>query len=159
MTNLYYYSLFFALLAISNGKWLRANDDNNNIRSISTGSMLGKCRGYCRRSINITADPLQVIASHEPNYEQLEYPPKQRLYPFSSVQWQELIALIDLDKFKALDDHIECSSECYADWAQSIQIDWTDGSKQITFNGGTVPGFEALVEKLNQMREEYIASP
>jgi hypothetical protein len=74
MKNLYYYSLFFALVTISNGKWLRKND-NNNIRSISTGSMLGKCRGYCRRSINITSIPLQVIASNEPNYEQIEYPP------------------------------------------------------------------------------------
>jgi hypothetical protein len=117
--------------------------------------MLGKCRGYCRRSINITSIPLQVIASNEPNYEQIEYPPLQCLYPFSSAQWQELVTLIDSDKFTSLDDHIECSSECLADWVQWIQIDWINESKKITFNGGTVPGFETLVDKLNQMREQY----
>ena len=155
MKNLYFYPLFFTLLAISNGKWLSAND-NNDIHSISTGSMLGKCRGYCRRSINITSDPLQVIALNEPNYEQIEYPPTQRLYPFSLTEWQELVNLVDSKTFKSLDDHIECTSECYADWRQSIEIDWTDGtSKQITYNGGTDPGFEALVDKLNQMKEQY----
>jgi hypothetical protein len=59
MKILYSYSLFFALLTISNGKWLKTND-NHDIRSISAGSMVGKCRDYCRRSINITSIPLQV---------------------------------------------------------------------------------------------------
>ena len=154
MKNLYSYSLIFALLAISNGKWLTTND-NNEIQSISGGSMLGKCRGYCRRSINITSIPLQVIALKEPNYEQIEYPPVQRLYPFSSTEWQELVTLIDSEKFQSLADHIECTSECYADWVQWIQIDWINESKQITFNGQTVPGFESLVDKLNQMQEQY----
>jgi len=92
---------------------------------------------------------------NEPNYEETVYPPIQRLYPFSSVEWQELVTLVDLEKFKSLDNHIECSSECLTDWVQWIQIDWINESKKITFNGGTVPGFETLVDKLNQMREQY----
>lgn len=149
------YSLFFALLALSNGKWLRSIDSND-IRSISAGNMLGKCRGYCRRSINMTVDPLQIIAMNEPNYEQLDYPPTQRQFPFSLVEWQQILSLIDSERFQALNDQIECSSECYADWVQWIQIDWIDNSsKQITFHGTTVPGFEMLVEKLNQMKEQY----
>jgi hypothetical protein len=105
MKNLYYYSLFFGLLTISNGNWLGGND-NNNIRSISTSSMLGKCRGYFRRSINITSIPLQAVASNEPNYEQIEYSPSQCLYSFSSSQYWELVILVDSAKFKSLDDHV-----------------------------------------------------
>ncbi len=62
-------------------------------------------------------------------------------YPFSSIEWQELVTLVDSDKFKSLDDHIECSSECYIDWTQWIQIDWINENKLITFNGRTVPDF------------------
>lgn len=154
MKSLLSYSLFFILLVIANGKWLRSND-NNDIRSISMGSMFGKCRGYCRRSINITVDPLQIATLNEPNYEQLEYPPKQRFFPFSPTEWQQIVSLIDSEKFQTLDDLIECSSECYADWVQWIQIDWIHVSKQITFHGRTVAGFEALVDKLNQLKEQY----
>jgi hypothetical protein len=49
--------------------------------------MLGKCRGYFRRSINITSIPLQTVASNEPNYEQIEYSSSQCLYSFSSSQY------------------------------------------------------------------------
>lgn len=154
MKSLLSFPLFLTLLVLTNGKWLKSID-NNDIRSISAGNMLGKCRGYCRRSINITVDPLEIVALKEPNYEQLEYPPTQQQFPFSLTEWQQILSLIDSEKFQALNDQIECSSECYADWVQWIQIDWTDSSKQITFNGGTVPGFESLVEKLNQMKEQY----
>jgi hypothetical protein len=47
--------------------------------------------------------------------------------------------------------------DCADGGAEWIQVDWIDESKRVTFeNGRMVEGIEKLIEKLRQMREEYL---
>ena len=131
--------------------------DEKNLQSISTGTSFGMCRAYCRQSINITPNPLQIIASQDPNFPEEAFPPVRRQYPLSANQWQELTSVLNLESFGALDDTIGCP-DCADGGAEWIEIKWTCGAKRVTFeNGRAVKGIEALIEKLRQMRQEYLS--
>lgn len=129
--------------------------DSSNIRSISSGTSFGFCRSYCQQSINITFNPLQLIAMKQPNFPQAAYPLVQQQHPFSSAQWQELISVLNMQTFSALGDRIGCP-DCADGGAEWIEIDSTNGVKRVTFeNGQSVKGIESLIEKLRQLRNQY----
>ncbi|CAF1216145.1 unnamed protein product [Adineta ricciae] len=162
MKNLYYYSLTLALLTIINGRSLQENNNNNYIRSISRGSNALLCYGYCLYSMNITSSPPQIIVSKKSFTNVMKnlpfmdgYPPLEKIYPFSSNEWNELVSLFDSDKFKSLDDHVTDSYGGVTDWSEWIQIDWTNTSKKITFNILTIPGFESFINKLNEISNQH----
>lgn len=90
--------------------------DLNNLQSISSGTSFGMCRGYCQQSINITINPLQITTKREPNFPQSAFPSVQKTSPFSSGQWQELSAVLNLKAFSMLGATIGC-----ADWIQSLK--------------------------------------
>jgi hypothetical protein len=114
------------------------------------------CRGYCQQSINITSNPFQLIASKEPNFVQNGFPVLQRQFSFSSNEWEQLVSLLNSKIFTALDDTIGCPG-CADGGIEWIQIDWINGTKRVTFESGrAIKGIEGLIEKLQQMREEYL---
>ncbi|CAF1253394.1 unnamed protein product [Rotaria sordida] len=130
--------------------------DTKNVRSISSGLSFGMCRGYCQRSINITSNPIKLIASKEPNFDQTLFPPVKQEFPFSTNQYEELISLVDLNSFTTLLDTYGCPG-CADGGIEWIQVDWTDGTKRVTFESRRlVKGIEGLVVKLREMREEYV---
>jgi hypothetical protein len=144
------YVLIVSLLKVAYGEF-----ETSDIRSISSGLSFGRCGGYCQHSINATLNPGQLIASKQANYAQELYPPVQRQYPFSSNQWEQLVSLVNSKVFTQLDDTIGCPG-CADGGIEWIQVDWTDGTKRVTFEyGRAIKGIENLIEKLRQMREEY----
>ncbi|CAF2713265.1 unnamed protein product [Rotaria sp. Silwood2] len=127
----------------------------NKILSISDGLSFGFCRSYCRRSINITSSPNQLVALKEPNFPQDTYPPMEKIFPFSLNEWTELIQLIDTESFLSLDDRIGCP-DCADGGAEWIEIHWTGKTKRVTFeNGALIKGFEGLVIQLRDIRNKY----
>jgi hypothetical protein len=152
MKRLYLCILFVVLLTIINGK----GNPNKKIISVSSGTSFGMCLGYCRRSINITSKPYELTALKEPNYAQDEYPIVKKTNPFSSNEWKDLIKLINLKAFKALNEQIGCP-DCADGGAEWIQINWSNNNKRVTFeNGKALEGFEGLVDQLRKLREQYI---
>ena len=130
--------------------------DLKNLRSVSTGTSFGMCRGYCQQSINITINPLQITTKKEPNFPQSSFPSVQKTYPFTSGQWQGLSDVLNLKAFDVLGDTIGCP-DCADGGAEWIEIDSTDGVKRVTFeNGQDVKGIEAMIEKLRQLRNQYL---
>ncbi|CAF3146353.1 unnamed protein product [Rotaria sp. Silwood2] len=131
--------------------------ERKDVRSIASGTSFGMCAGYCQQSINVTSNPLQVVALKRPNFDQESYPPVQRSFSFSANQWEQLISRLNLKTFLALDNTIGCP-DCADGGAEWIQVDWTDGTKHVTFDyGRTVKGIEELMKQLRQMREEYVS--
>ena len=127
------------------------------IRSISSGSSFGMCRGYCQQAINVTSSPTQLVASKRSNNDQVAYPSVRKQFPYSSTQWKNLLALVNLSKFQALSDTVGCP-DCADGGAEWIQMNWANGSKRVTFEfGKTLKGNEKLVGKLREIREEYLA--
>ncbi|CAF1247559.1 unnamed protein product [Rotaria sp. Silwood1] len=150
MQGLWQYLLIVATFAVAYGK-LEIKD----VRSISSGISFGMCRGYCQQWINVTSNPLQIVAAKQANSVQKPYPPIRQPFPFSSNQWEELISLLHVNVFEALGSTIGCP-DCADGGAEWIQVNWTEGSKRITFeNGRAIKGIEGLIEKLRQMRQEY----
>lgn len=125
------------------------------ITSISSGTSFGMCLGYCRRSINITSNPSQLIGLKEPNYPQDAYPPVSKKYPYSSNEWEQLISLVDSNSFLSLDNVIGCP-DCADGGAEWIEINWKDTNKRVTFEyGQLIKGFEGLISQLRQLRKQY----
>ncbi|CAF1064272.1 unnamed protein product [Rotaria sp. Silwood1] len=134
-------------------KLIHKNDD---IRSISSGTSFGECLGYCHRSIYITNIPPQLITLKEPNGNQIKYPTIRRRFRFNSIQWRKLIALVDVRKFRRLNDRIGCP-DCADGGAEWIQINWSNKSKRVTFEyGKLVNGIEKLINYLRVLRNQYL---
>lgn len=144
--------LLVSVLILSYGQ-LTASE--NQILSISDGFSFGFCRGYCRRSINITLISNELVALKEPNYEQEAFPPVTKTYPFSTSAWQELISSVSATDFQSLDDRIGCP-DCADGGAEWIEVNWTDKTKRVTFeNGESIKGFDGLVAQLRDLRNKY----
>ena len=145
------------LLLVALIAFVDAQLEIKNVRSISSGTSFGKCRGYCQQSINLTSLPSQLTAAKQANFLQPAYPLVQRSFAFPAPQWDQLIGLVDLKTFRALDDRVGCP-DCADGGAEWIQIDGTDGTKRVTFeNGHAVKGIEALIDKLRQLRNDFLA--
>ena len=137
--------------------FVEAQVEIKNVHSISSGTSFGMCRGYCQQSINLTSLPSQLTAAKQANFDQTAYPLVQRSFAFPAPQWNQVIALVDLKTFRALDDRVGCP-DCADGGAEWIQIEGTDGMKRVTFeNGRPVKGIEALIDKLRQLRNDYLA--
>ncbi|CAF3097225.1 unnamed protein product [Rotaria sp. Silwood2] len=150
MQALWQYILIVAIFTVAYGKF-----ETKNIQSISSGLSFGMCRGYCKQSINVTSNPLRIVATKEANFVQKPYPPIRQPFPFSSNQWEELISLLNVNVFEALGDTVGCP-DCADGGAEWIQVNWTEGSKRVTFeNGRAIKGIEELIGKLRQLRQEY----
>ncbi|UJR08183.1 hypothetical protein I4U23_012456 [Adineta vaga] len=144
------------LLALSLLSVVYGNFERKDVRSISSGLSFGRCRGYCQQSINATINPIQLIATKQPNFAQESYPPLRQSFTFASNQWEELLALLTPQVFSNLDDTIGCPG-CADGGIEWIQVDWNNGSKRVIFESGqAIKGIESLIEKLQKMREEYL---
>ena len=148
-------SWLFALLTFCvlmvDGQQMKKSD----ISSISSGTSFGKCVGYCRQSIEINSNPLEVTASREANFNQGTFPPIHLKFDLTSTEWNDLIDLIDLEALKSLDDRIGCP-DCADGGEEWIEIDWKIGGKRVTFeNGQNVQGLEQFIDKLRDMRKFY----
>lgn len=145
--------ILVTILIVINGEIIRSNDK---ILSISDGLSFGFCRDYCRRSINISSIENELIGLKEANFEQDEYPPVEKRYPFPSNDWQELINLVDPESFRSLDERIGCP-DCADGGAEWIEIQWTNENKRVTFeNGQLIKGFEGLVVKLRELEKNIL---
>ncbi|CAF1231654.1 unnamed protein product [Rotaria magnacalcarata] len=152
MQTLWQYHLVVSIFLAVHG-----NFETKDVRSISSGLSFGMCAGYCKQSINMTLDPLQIIALKEPNFEQKSYPPIQKAFPTTQNAWEDIVTTINLKIFQTLGDTVGCP-DCADGGAEWIRVDWINGSKRITFeNGRAIKGLEELIEKLRQMRQQYIA--
>lgn len=143
---------FLGAVLLINGQSSASKDD---IISISSGTSFGMCRGYCRRSILISANSNRVISMKETNYPQKEFPPVKKADPFSAEQWKELIGLVDFNAFQALDERIGCP-DCADGGAEWIQVQTRGQIKKVTFeNGQLIKGFEGLVVQLRNLRNQF----
>lgn len=153
MQSLRFFFLFLTFsLAIVNGQQTK----NQDILSISSGLSFGKCIGHCQQSINATSNPPQVIVSRLANFAQASYPPVHVKFPFTTTEWNDLVALADLESFQLLDERIGCPG-CADDGVEWIQIDWINGNKRVAFERRQMlKGSENLVQKLREMRQFYL---
>ncbi|CAF1092183.1 unnamed protein product [Rotaria sordida] len=154
---LWYALVITLLLVVRNGQSAKTKTicKNDDIYAISSGTSFGECLEYCRHSINITNVTSELVALKESNGDQVKYPTIRRKFCFNSVEWQELIALLDLEKFKMLNEVQGCP-DCADGGAEWIEVNWSKKSKRVTFeHEALVAGIEELIKYLRVLREKY----
>ncbi|CAF1102706.1 unnamed protein product [Didymodactylos carnosus] len=111
------------------------------------------CRGYCRNYVLLT--PSKIIAVKE-SYQTTQYPSIKKELNLTLKEWENILNLVDITKFKATPNVLGCP-DCADGGAEWIEIVFQSGTKRVTFdNGRTIPGLESLVNKLREIRNEYI---
>lgn len=151
---MYIYLLFFIVcLPIIGGD----DSQRKNIIAVSSGTSFGECLGYCRRSIFLRCNSRKLIALKEPNGVDSAYPPVKKEYKIPVKLWQDVVNLIDVKRFRSLDDRIGCP-DCADGGAEWIEIQGKNFKKRVTFEyGKTIESFDALVKKLRDLRATYVA--
>ncbi|MCV0373415.1 MAG: hypothetical protein K5793_07680 [Nitrosarchaeum sp.] len=119
---------------------------------IRTGTDSGFCIGYCSKEFVITPEKITYTVSGR------DVPDKTKEIPFSKSAWNELIDLINVQKFNSLPDRVGCPgcADAPVEW-----IEITSGSKikRIEFeNGDSIPEINNLILALQKIRSPIESS-
>jgi hypothetical protein len=121
---------------------LGTDEDANIVR---WGTSFGMCAGYCREDLVVESSEFSFTRSSWQN----TLPPESLEKPLSTTAWRQLIADIDVDTFRALQDVYGCP-DCADGGAEYIEIQTDEFTKRVTFEYGKGP--EQLQEALRQLR-------
>ncbi len=119
---------------------------------LNSGTSFGECAGYCVRDLQINADSAVYTVS---SWDASNYPELRYSDELTTTEWDDLLALMDLDLFQAYDDVIGCP-DCADGGAEWIQVIRGDFSKTITFEyGDTLVDLQPLIDKVRDLRNGY----
>ena len=113
---------------------------------IRTGTDSGFCIGYCSKEFIITPEKITYTASGR------DVPDKTKEIPSSKSTWNELIDLIDVQKFNSLPDRVGCPgcTDAPVEW---IEITFGSKVKRIEFESGdSIPEINKLILALQKIR-------
>jgi len=129
------------------------NDQNQTIQPvIKTGTNSGHCIGYCSKEFIITPEKITYTESGR------DVSDKTKDIPFSKSNWNELVDLIDVQKFNSLPDRIGCPgcADAPIEW---IEITSGNKTKRIEFeNGNDIPEINKLISVLQKIRSPIVSS-
>ena len=119
---------------------------------IRATTSFGFCLGYCKTTLEITADGLTYI---EEATRSGELPPVRRTAPVSAAEWEALVAALDRGKIEALPETLGCP-DCADGGAESIEVIGADWRKSVTFEfGATIPELQPLLERVRTLRSRF----
>jgi len=109
------------------------NDSNETI--ISSGTSFGLCGGYCIRKMVISSEVLSYTAT---SWDSVNYPTLEYRSQLNSVEWNDLIPLVEMPKLQEFEDIIGCP-DCADGGAEWIKVESSEGSEMITFEYNSTP--------------------
>ncbi len=119
---------------------------------IKTGTNSGFCLGYCSKEFVITPEKITYTQSGH------EVSDKIKHISFSKSDWNELVDLVDFQKFNSLPDRIGCPgcADAPVEW---IEIRSGDKTKKIEFESGdNIPEIKNLILALEKIRSPLESS-
>jgi hypothetical protein len=126
-----------------------ASDDVNLIR---TTTSFGFCIGYCRATLEVTADGIVFL---EEGTRQPGLPPVRRTAPITPSEWRALTEGVDQDDIESLPDTIGCP-DCADGGAESVEVIATDWRKEVTFEfDAEVRELQPLLGRLRALRARF----
>jgi len=141
--------------------WDEPIEDPNSLHPIiRTGTSSGFCLGYCFKEFTIT--PKQIIYS-ETGREFIseswtDLHEKTSAVSISQEKWQELVDVVDFQKFNSLPDKIGCPgcADAPVEW---IEISYDGKTKKVEFEAkDAIPEISQLVIKLQELRKMTVDS-
>lgn len=121
---------------------------------IKTGTNAGFCIGYCIKEFVIT--PEKIVYTNSARYfgeDASELPSITKEVPFSESEWNELVGLVDFEKFGLLPDRVGCPgcADAPVEW---IEITYGNKAKKIEFErGDEIPEIKKFVLALQEIRD------
>lgn len=126
------------------------------IQSINTGTSFGFCMGYCTREATFNSEKVVVSKSSTRSVSDSSYPTVTKEQSFSQNDWNNLVSLVDLNKFNSLEERIGCP-DCADGGSEWIDITSKNGKKRVTFEyNKDVPEIQTLVTKIRELRNKYL---
>lgn len=124
------------------------------ITRIARGTSFGQCSGYCITGMVITGDSVvyREIGIPDPEARQI-IPERNVTFKLEENEWEELVALVDLDAWESLPETIGCP-DCADEGAEVVEVDYDSTRKSARFSyGQDPPGLERLLERLREIQE------
>lgn len=132
--------------------FIGCEEDDSVVMSISSGTSFGECLGYCVRLMDIEESSLSYVAT---GTDELNYPRLQLDSKLTAGEWEELVALIDMDLLEEYDDVVGCP-DCADGGAEWIEVEMEDESKRILFEyGDTLASIQPLIDHIRALRGAY----
>jgi len=119
---------------------------------IKTGTNAGFCIGYCMKEFVITPEKIIYTNNARSFEENTEFPLIIKEVSFSESEWNELVRLVDFEKFNSLPDRVGCPgcADAPVEW---IEITSGSKTKKIEFeHGDEPPEIKRLVLALEAIR-------
>ena len=119
---------------------------------IKTGTNSGFCIGYCLKDFVITPEKIVYIQSGR-DFADPKLPQIVKQVPFSKAKWNELLGLVNFEKFSSLPDRIGCPgcADAPVEW---IEITYGTQTKKIEFErGDNIPEIKDLILALQEIRD------
>lgn len=122
----------------------------NEVPSIRYGTSFGHCLGLCQTDLEVSSVQVYFVQYAFDN----SVPPITESSLFDSKEYDQLLSLVDEDKFMSLDPLIGCP-DCADGGAEWIEIRIGNQSKKVTFEyGKDINGISKLVSELRVIVDE-----
>ena len=127
---------------------------------IRTGTNSGFCVGYCSVEFTITSEGLVYSETGREFVSDtwVDLPDKTTTLPISQEEWNQIIEVIDFEKFNSLPDKVGCPgcADAPVEW---IEISYAGKTKKIEFEAReAIPEITQLIIKLQEIRTTTINS-
>ncbi|GAB4031489.1 hypothetical protein [Spirosoma gilvum] len=117
---------------------------------IRTGTSAGMCVGYC--VFDYVLSGTSITLTQSPNRSQSTIATKTCQSTLSQAAWNDLLTTVDLDAFEKQPAVLGCP-DCADGGAEYVELQLGEQKHRVTFQyGQTIPGSEALVDKLRSHR-------
>lgn len=116
---------------------------------ISYGTSFGHCLGYCITETNISENEITVTKRSRDDKKML-----QNFASISDEKVAEIIAGIDIEKFRKLPDTIGCP-DCADGGAEWLELSYEGEKRKVTFEyGDDVDGIAEAIDELRKLTEK-----
>jgi hypothetical protein len=140
------------LLALGSCQALSTQLETQDVVIIS-GTSFGECLGYCRTELRVDGEEARFTRS---TWNQTA-PEQTQAREVGETEWNELLSNVDPATFESLEDVYGCP-DCADGGAEWVEIAAAGLNKRVTFEfGSPPPELEPLVERLGELRAEFLA--
>jgi hypothetical protein len=120
--------------------------------TVRWGTSFGMCVGYCRQELSIVSTQLQLTRT---SWDAQHNPPRVDQQNFQDADWRQLLAKVDADKIRGLNDVYGCP-DCADGGAEWVELEGPGIHKKVTFEYNKPPReLEEAVTALRGLRTRF----
>jgi hypothetical protein len=140
-----------AVLILSLSGCGKTPTDATAIATIRATTAFGFCVGYCRTSLDITAEQAVFVKQSLRG----ELPDVRRTLPITAAEWKGLVDAVDRKRLEALPAVVGCP-DCADGGAESVEVVGADWRKGVSFDhGANLTELQPLLGRVRAVRNRF----